>query len=527
MFRGRELRQGRCWRRGIRAVCAHAAWSTAIAATIDVVPPAAAADPAGEQKRRSEIRRSEVRQQAQFQIPQQPQIKREPAEPGEPVEPAAPGEEQAPEPVPAVPVPALPGRLSYEYRYGSESDATYRRDRDLDKRLKDNSLILRPELNAAATYRPTNWLELKGAVIADVELFVKGERNVTLPNGETQTTPHTRDSLVVDEAFFTIHQITDPFSFTVGRRNYEDARHWLYDTSMDVGIIGFKSGRFQAEASGGRQVSVDLDFLQNEPKDRVETFMLYGDYRAFEGITFAGYGIIRDDRSGQDGTANLYGVRSIGFPTENLSYWADAAILRGHDQTGLSFRGYGFDVGATYRFIGVPFSPNITVGYAFGSGDNDPNDRRNNQFRQTGLQSNESRFAGLSDFKYYGEALDPELSNLKILTVGVGFRPFRDTSVDIVYHDYALDARADTLRNSAITAEMNQDPSRPSTDVGSGLDVILGFRNVFGIRRLGVDVRAGKFFPGTAFRNSFVDAEGNETFQQANTATAVVVKLWW
>lgn len=481
-----------------------AALSAAVASSLTVH----AADPARKKERASGV------QQSQFQLP-----------PATPPAPTTPGEEPAP--APAAPPPQLPSRLTYEYRFGSESEATYSRNKDLDKRLKDNSLILRPELNAFVVYRPADWLETRLAMIADAEILAHGERTVVLPNGETQFTPHTRDSLRVDELYFTIKNVTDPFSFTLGRRNFEDARHWLYDTSMDVGIVGFRSGRFQAEASAGRAVSADLDFLQNEPRDRVETFMLYGDYRAFEGITFAGYAITRDDRSGQDGTGTLYGVRSIGFPDQSFSYWADAAILRGHDQAGLAFRGYGFDVGATYRFFGVPFSPNITVGYAFGSGDKNPDDRTNHQFRQTGLQSNESRFAGLADFKYYGEALDPELSNLKIFTVGVGFRPFRDTSLDVIFHDYEMDRFAESLRNAGITAEANQDPATRSHDVGQGLDLVLGFRNVFGVRRLGVDVRAGRFFPGSAFRNSFVNSAGDETFEKANTSTAVVVKLWW
>ena len=55
------------------------------------------------------------------------------------------------------------------------------------------------------------------------------------------------------------------------------------------------------------------------------------------------------------------------------------------------------------------------------------------------------------------------------------------------------------------------------------MDVVVGFRNVLGIRRLGIDLRAGRFFPGNAFRNNV----GDEVFDKANTATTVVVKLWW
>jgi alginate production protein len=439
-------------------------------------------------------------QEAQFQLP--------------PAQPGAPGQ----------PAPGLPRRLPYAYRIGSESDVTYTRNRDLDRRLKDNTLIIRPEFNAYLTYRPTDWLETQFGIIADVEFLAQGNRSVTQPSGDVLLRETSRESVRVDEAFFTIHNVIDPFSLTLGRRKFEDARHWLYDTSMDVGTIGFREGRFRAELSAGREVSVDLDAFQREPKDSVETYMFYGEYRAFEGVTFGGYFVHRDDHKNLDGTYSLIGARSIGRPIEPLSYWAELAIVRGEDQAQRSLRGFGFDVGATWRFMDLPLAPNVTLGYAFGSGDERTNDNVNNQFRQTGLQSNEARFAGLSDFKYYGEALDPELSNIRIITAGLGFRPIGDMSVDFVYHYFRQDAIADTLRNYGITGEPNQDPTRQSKDLGHEVDIILGFRNVFGVRRLGFDVRAGRFFPGKAFRNALPP---DDTYTKANTATVVIVKLWW
>ena len=215
-------------------------------------------------------------------------------------------------------------------------------------------------------------------------------------------------------------------------------------------------------------------------------------------------------------------MRTLGSPIQGFNYWTEAAIVKGRDETRRALQGYGYDIGATYRFLGAPLSPSMTFGYAVGSGDKNPNDTVNNDFRQTGLQSNELKFAGLSEFKRYGEVLDPELSNLRIVTVGVGFRPFRDVSLDFVYHDYHLVAWAETLRNSAVTAEMNQGPVA-SNDVGSEFDIILGFRNVFNVQRLGIDLRVGKFFPGDAFRNDF---PGNR-FVKADQAAAAVVKFWW
>ena len=185
-------------------------------------------------------------------------------------------------------------------------------------------------------------------------------------------------------------------------------------------------------------------------------------------------------------------------------------------------------MGATYRFPWLPFSPSITVSYAFGSGDESPNDRHNNQFRQSGLHTNETRFGGLSKFKIYGEALDPELSNIEIFTAGVGFRPFSNVFVDVVWHRYRLDEFAQSLSNSALTAEMNQvDPLRPrSKDVGSGLDLVIGFRRLFGLRRLGLDVRMGWFYPGQAFLRNQGDEEA-PVIRRADQAMSVIAKFWW
>ena len=422
----------------------------------------------------------------------------------------------------AEPAPALPRQLKYEYVIGSESEGNYRRNSDLDSKVSDDFATLQPQVNVIATYRPTDWLETRVEVILERQMLIHGNRNYTLPDGQPAHHPADRNSLLLDQAYFTIHNVTDPFVFSLGRRNYEDERHWLYDTSLDIGAVGFKGGRFRAEASFGREALVDLDALQRQQKDRVNTLILYGEYRAFEDTKLAAYTIRREDRDNRDGRWQILGLRSIGFPTESFNYWTEFAATRGRDENSRRLAGYGLDVGGTYRFRGLPLNPNITLSFAYGSGDHNMDDDTNGEFRQSGLQSNLQKFAGLAEFKYYGEALDPELSNLKILTVGLGFRPWRDISVDFIYHRYWLDVVAEDLRNSALTAQMNQDPTRASRDVGQALDVVLGFRNVFGIQRLGIDVRGGLFFPGSAFRND----RGDDNYVDADSAAAVVAKFW-
>ena len=58
--------------------------------------------------------------------------------------------------------------------------------------------------------------------------------------------------------------------------------------------------------------------------------------------------------------------------------------------------------------------------------------------------------------------------------------------------------------------EMNQVATTKDKDVGNELDLIVGFRNLFGVRGLGTDVKAGLFFPGNAFDNPGTTRRANK-----------------
>lgn len=447
-------------------------------------------------------------QLAQFQLPKAPS--------GDQVSPGDPD-------APRYPERPLISRLTYQFSYGSESDITYRRDADLDKRLRDNSLILAPQINGSVIYRPNAQVEMMLEVLLEREIAASEQQVVTLPNGQTQVAPRRRFSLPIDQAWVTFKQL-GPIDLTLGRRNFEDGRHWLYDTSLDAALVRFKHGAFQAEFSASRKDRLDLDLLAPVQKTRTDNYMFYLDYRGIEDIRLAGYTILRKDQTGREGDPLHMGLRAYGMPSDRFNFWTELALLRGEDAARKNFKGHAFDVGGTYRFPDLPYAPNVTLGYAYATGDDNPNDDKNHEFRQTGLQSNEGKFGGIPKLKYYGEALDPELSNLQILTAGLGFRPAPNVSVDLVYHHYRLNKIADEIRNSALTAQMNQDDTRLSKDAGRGLDIVLGFRNLFGVRRLGLDLRAGLFFPGKAFRN---EDPVTGAFRKANKSISFLAKIWF
>ena len=77
-------------------------------------------------------------------------------------------------------------------------------------------------------------------------------------------------------------------------------------------------------------------------------------------------------------------------------------------------------------------------------------------------------FGGLKDFARYGAALDPELSNLRITTIGVGFSLAGVSSLDLVYHRYRQVRPAKELRHARIEADL----TGGHTGIGSGIDLV-------------------------------------------------------
>lgn len=423
----------------------------------------------------------------------------------------------------------LPSDLTYQYSWSTETSLFYNRDRDLDRRVRDNTSIMQPNINGIFIWRPTRWLESTLELIVEREVGLQQEQQVVLPNGEIQRRPHRGDaSVLVDQAYLTFRRVIAPFELSVGRRNYEDERRSIYDTSMDMVNLTFRQGTFRSELMYGREhlKNLELSPRLREQKDRNTTGIFYNEYRGIEDMRIAGWFIHRDDRTGREGRPKLYGSRVLGTPSAALSYWVEGGVLRGKDENQKHFRGWSYDTGVTYRFRSLPLNPNITIGYAFGSGDGDPNDTRNHEFRNSGFQAHEWRFAGVTQFKVLGEALDPELNNIKIWTFGVGVRPTAASSLDVVYHRYKLDKLSDTLRGTAITAQMAQYDADLRKEIGHGVDIVLGLRNILGFKRLGLDLRVGWLLPGKAFLTN-VGTDERPIPRYGDRSTAIVVKLWY
>ena len=382
-----------------------------------------------------------------------------------------------------------PESILQSLEFGGSLELAYERQQnfDLDSAEGDDVDLLPLELQLEVVFNPNDYIEayFLGTLTRQFELSEEGE-------GEVRNT-----ELFVEEAYVTLTDPDHGLSLQVGRQSFEDDRQWLYDAELDAVRGIYRASNFSIELSASRKALVSEDLLNTVDVEPVNNYILYGAYELNEEITVGAYGIVSDHGGRERDRPVFLGLYSTGTIGDRLTYWLDAAHVRGREE-GRRLRGYGVDFLGAYHFD-APFSPYLILGYAFGSGDSDPDDDRDGAFRQTGLQGNEAEVGGLTPFRYYGEAFDPELSNMSIFTAGLGARPSQGLSVDLVFHYYLQDEASEELRDSALGAE----PTGRSRRLGSEIDLVLGYEEIEDLHIRGF---LGYFISGRAFRAGADDA---------------------
>lgn len=362
--------------------------------------------------------------------------------------------------------------LSYERKHNFDLDAA--EDDDLE--------VLPLELELEILFEPSDYFS------AYARSQLKGEVPLREQGGQDAEST----ALLINEANVTVSEPDLNVSLRLGRQLFEDERQWLYDTELDAARGSYDGSTLLVEVSASRRAWLfPEDLLNPDDAEKTRYYQLHVSHPSSESVTVGVYALVLDEWDGSDGQAAFLGLTSTGSPTTGLTYWFDGAILRGEDEDGRDLRGYGFDLMGSYRFKAA-LSPRILAGYALGSGDSDADDGRNDQFRQTGIQDNEAELDSIASIHYYGEAFDPELSNMSIITLGGGIRPHPNLSMDLIYHSYVQDVASEDLHDSAF----NSEPNGESRRLGSEIDLVLGFRPR---EKLQVNGFLGYFMPGRAF----------------------------
>lgn len=374
----------------------------------------------------------------------------------------------------------------------------YRKDFTLDNRREDDLLRLDSvfQLEFFYGWNDSTFLFVEGAYRRKDELYVEG--------GDEQS----QSDWQRGQTWIYLTNLYDsPFSLQVGRQTMRDKREWWWDKNLDAVRVEYDKSRLHMEVAAAKEVArvtTDEDDINPADKDvfrllakstwkwaekqRLEFFFLHQDDSS--DTLKPGDLVNEEDEDKSDGRLTWIGARTMGRwkykPLGRFYYWGDVAAVRGDEDladfddagSGISIvdtvekfdiNGWGLDVGATLQ-TKWKARPRLTASYAFGSGDNNPKNSTDHNFRQTGLQRNNGKWRGVDRFRYYGELLRPELSNLHIATLGLGFPLLSNSSVEFVYHQYRQDEAATKLRNARIRAR----PTGENKDIGREFDVVLG-----------------------------------------------------
>lgn len=358
----------------------------------------------------------------------------------------------------------LGGQLSGEIRHEEDFDLERSRRRDKDQ--------YETGLEIDALHRIGEY----GFALLSVELKLELEDIQDRPDERAHT-------FRPKEAYVFLPDLgVEGLHLQAGRQDFDERREWLWDQPLDGVRLYWQRDPIELEGS----VSTNPNLLA--PKEpAILNWIGAATLRLTEDWRVGAYVIDRESRHQDDFSPMHLGVRSFVKPDPGFSHWLELSSARGTVE-GRDLRGWAVDAGATW-VADVPLEPSITLGYALGSGDSSPGST-DRTFRQTGLHDNNDKWNGVTSFRYYGEALEPELSNLRIATAGLGIRPTRGTSIDVVGHVYRQDERV----AAPLRAEIDEPTNGLSKDVGFEVDAVLGWRATW----FSAELIGGWFEPGDA-----------------------------
>ena len=318
-----------------------------------------------------------------------------------------------------------------------------------------------------------------------------------------------------------------PIALQVGRQNFAEEREWWWDEDLDAVRVFYHTQGFTFEVAVaeelGREHLTD-DHADPEDKD-ILRILANAKWNLSSALTVDAFYLRQDDhssvfRKGQTlqkrredkDDSDLYwlGTRVSGeidpTPSAEVAYWADWAIVHG-DETVFDFddvgnglstvdeiqpfrrRGWAIDVGASVTWD-TAHEPTLTLAYASGSGDDDAD----GTFRSTGLNDNTGKFNGVDRFRYYGEFTRPELSNLGVTTLALGFRFWKNSSVEFIHHNYRQ-RESNTDHPLRVDAQSNG----VSSDLGDEFNIVAGIEEW---KHWEIEVVGSYFLPGSAFEEN-------------------------
>ena len=366
----------------------------------------------------------------------------------------------------------------------------------------------------------------------------------------------TGETLQADQFFqlrqaWAAYDINDQLEVKIGRQRMRDQYGLWWNDDQDALRVTYDTTQFSGFVAAGENLfsyNTADDEFQGDEKERFRLFAegswmtpvkAQVDLRAlyendYSGAPNIGENVTRDERDDEDGNLFWVGTRisnddkPISFGENNIfSYRADLIGVTGEIEdiqtaagpgstrtvTGIDnvdVLAWAFDGQLDFTFNEILLKPTFTLGYAYGSGDDDNGaDGTSNSFVQSDLESNTSNdIASSRPIHNYGEAFRPELSNLHVLKAGTTLNLTPSMDLSLIYRHYRLADKGSQIRSSRAGQNVNGN----DTDIGQEIDAVLnmdvseqlGIENsVFGAVNFRSSV--GAFKSGDAYANTGED----------------------
>lgn len=358
-------------------------------------------------------------------------------------------------------------------------------DVDLDRLTNDSQARIQPEARVDMLYTPDDDIEIVASVEAGFDLDWRTGQWNSIERLEI------RELNILFDDF-----LAKDFQLQLGRQDVEDGREWLYDSRLDGIRVAYDHRQWRIEAMWGREELLRANLLKKEPvRRKFDNWIFHAEYEVTRDWDLSAYAIKQNDLRATNLSPLTIGIQSEGR-TGQIGHWLELARQSGTSGT-RKLRARAIDAGLIWH-LPLPAKPALFAGYAHATGGGDATTDRS--FRQTGLQDNEDRITGLGNVRYYGEALDPDLSNIEILTLGLGIRPTASSSLELIGHRYRQAKRDDDdVRGSPISAELTGD----DRDIGTEIDLAFSTRLA---KPLALEAKVGWFMPGKGFESGSKDA---------------------
>jgi alginate production protein len=281
---------------------------------------------------------------------------------------------------------------------------------------------------------------------------------------------------------------------------FKDHRTWWYDNELDAIKLSHYETLLSWDILAGGRFS-DNRISSSDQRvglEDIRYLVSHIDYHYYFNHHIEFFGIYEDsDKEDlyKDHKLGWLGMRTYGKST-NIEYWTDFAFMSGDigyiDEASYSASGYGLDLGAIYRTNAISFGVDI----AYGSADISDEEDSKKLYLQPKISNNKSSIIGTTRYRYYGELADPQLSNLKIISLFAGSKIFSNNWIEVAYHYYQQNEADTNFESSRFLVK----PNGESADIGTEFDVILGgkYDNKSELQLVFSSFTAGDAFEGVA-----------------------------